>query len=140
MKMFKNKKTRLLLSFLMIFSTIFTYLTLTSVLSDSSHLNYDYHGILFKYSEVIVKNTKNGKCKTNKILFNNSFAVQLANLQNKNIYECKSLPRNKYILETIDLMDETYQLNLNVNVLQKLYINVSLDQETLNCYAQKSEG
>ncbi len=36
-------------------------------------------------------------------------------------------------------MDETYQLNLNVNVLQKLYINVSLDQETLNCYAQKFE-
>jgi len=140
--MLKDKKIRLLLSFLMIFSTIFTHLTLTSISSDSSHfmlLNYDYHGILSKYSEVIVKNTKNIYCKTNKILFNNSFAVQLTNLDKSTTFECKSLPRNEYILETIDLMDETYQLNLNVNVLQKLYINVSLDQETLKCYAQKFE-
>ena len=53
----------------------------------------DYHSILTKYSEVILKSETNAKCTMNKILFNNTFAMKILNKfarSKSNVYECQN--------------------------------------------------
>ena len=104
----------------------------------------DYHSILTKYSEVILRSETNAKCAINKILFNSTFAMNMTEKSKSNHFNCQNLPRNESVVEARDLhmasdLAQSYQLHLRVDNLQKLYKNISLDPAIMTCYAEKFE-
>ncbi len=133
----KNKCFYFCLFFFVI--NIFIFIAFQVLSSDPTYFSTDYHGILFRYPEFVLRNKTNAECSTNKILFNNSFALHLTQLSRSNTFECHSLPRSEHVLDVSDMNENSYQLCLKTESLQKLYKNVTLDPGNMTCYAEKFE-